>query len=75
LKIENALPGTGAPVLDPADLLTGPQLAKRLHVSMAWIYDKTKKSALHPLPVLRVGHFVRFDWRAVCEWMSQRKAA
>jgi predicted DNA-binding transcriptional regulator AlpA len=64
---------TGAPVL-PADLLTVPQLAKRLRVSTAWVYDKTKKGALHPLPVLRVGHFVRFDWCAVCEWMRKKAA-
>lgn len=73
LKTENVLLGTGAPVL-PADLLTVQQLAKRLHVSVAWVYDKTKKGSLHPIPFLRVGHFVRFDWVAVCEWM-RRKAA
>jgi len=73
LKSENALPGTGAPVL-PSDLLTVDQLAKRLHVSAAWVYDKTKKGSLHPIPVLRLGHFVRFDWAAVCEWMRGKAA-
>ena len=60
-----------ASVLDPKDLLTPMQLAKRLQVKVSWIYEKTRGQGrdAHPLPVLRCGKYLRFSWPEVVEWL------
>jgi predicted DNA-binding transcriptional regulator AlpA len=57
------------------DILTPAQLAERLQVSKSWVFEQTRVRAKvrneHPLPVIRLGKFLRFNWCAVCEWMAQ----
>jgi hypothetical protein len=57
--------------LDPRDILTPGELAKRLKVGVGWVYEKSRSRGRHdkPLPCLRIGRYLRFDWRAVCAWM------
>lgn len=66
---------TKAP-LDPSDILTPQQLAERLQVKPSWIYEMTRerhavRSDGDPLPCLRVGRYLRFNWPDVCEWLQQ----
>ncbi len=61
-----------APRLEPGDILTPKQLAARLQVTVGWVYEKSRASGSYghnPLPVLRCGHYLRFDWNAVCAWL------
>jgi hypothetical protein len=58
--------------LDPRDILTVEELSRRLKVKASWVYEKSRSRgqfAGEPLPVLRVGKYLRFDWRAVTEWL------
>jgi hypothetical protein len=58
--------------LDPRDILTPEELAKRLKVGVSWVYEKSRSRGDHdgrPLPVLRVGRYLRFAWPDVVEWM------
>jgi hypothetical protein len=58
--------------LRPEDILTPAELAKRLRVPLSWVYEKSRARGRFgdvPLPVLRVGKYLRFDWRAVTEWL------
>ncbi len=58
--------------LEPDDILTPEQLAQRLQVSIGWVYEKSRERGAHnrnPLPVLRCGRYLRFDWNAVCAWL------
>jgi hypothetical protein len=58
--------------LEPADILTPEQLAERLQVGVNWVYEKSRARGAHggtPLPVLRCGRYLRFDWNAVCAWL------
>lgn len=58
--------------LDPKDILTPEQLAKRLQVGVCWVYEKSRSRGKHggkPLPVLRMGRYLRFAWPDVVEWM------
>jgi len=55
--------------LDPADILTPEQLAKRLKVPVSWVY----KHSNNGLPTLRCGRYLRFSWQEVCEWLRQAK--
>jgi excisionase family DNA binding protein len=56
-------------IVEPADILTPPELAKRLKVPLSWVY---KQSAKGSIPVLRCGQYLRFDWSAVSEWLRTR---
>jgi|HubBroStandDraft_1064217.scaffolds.fasta_scaffold1812320_1 predicted DNA-binding transcriptional regulator AlpA len=58
--------------VDPASILTPEELATRLKVSPRWIYEKSRKRNANPLPVLRLGRYLRFDWLAVSAWMREQ---
>ncbi len=67
------------PALMPEDLLTPEQLADRLQVPPAWVFEQTRKRAKvrnknkPPLPTIRMGKYLRFSWIAVSEWLMQNK--
>jgi excisionase family DNA binding protein len=42
------------------ELLTVQDAAALLHVPVSWIYEHTRRDALHALPVVKVGKYVRF---------------
>lgn len=60
------------PPVDPANILTLPELAARLKVSERWCYEKTRSRSLTPLPCIRVGRYLRFDWLDVSAWLRQQ---
>lgn len=57
-------------------LLNASQLATRLNVPTSWIREKTRQRARtrdeDPLPCIPLGKYVRFDWRAVSEWLERQ---
>ena len=61
----------------PADLLTPKQLSKRLNLPVSWIREKSRKRARErdndPLPLVRLGKYVRFDWNEVKCWIERQK--
>lgn len=56
--------------INPSDILVPSELADRLKVSERWIYEKSRRRNLNPLPVLRLGRYLRFNWIAVSAWMQ-----
>ena len=60
----------------PAVLLTPDQLAGRLAVPPSWIREKTRQRARlrdeDPLPVVRLGKYVRFSWIDVEAWLARQ---
>ncbi len=60
---------TNSPVIDPQDILTMREVAKRLKVSDRWVYEKTRARCPQPLPVMRIGRYIRFHWPSVSAWM------
>jgi len=60
----------------PGVLLTPAELASRLAVPPTWIREKTRERARlrdsDPLPVVRLGKYVRFSWPAVEAWLSRQ---
>lgn len=59
-------------MLEAKDILTPAELAKRLKVDVSWVYEKSRprgKFTGEPLPVLRVGKYLRFAWPDVVAWM------
>jgi excisionase family DNA binding protein len=72
------------PVVNPDNILTVEELASRLKVSPAWVFEKTRTRSQfdNPLPAMRIGRYLRFDWSQVSAWLQstitpprKRKAA
>lgn len=64
-----------APVIDPSQILTLKEVAERLKVSERFIYEKTRRRSQNPLPVIRMGRYLRFDWTSVSAWLRQQERA
>lgn len=67
--------GGGSP-LKAEDILTVDELARRLKVGKAWIYEKSRARGQfggEPLPTLRCGKYLRFEWPAVVEWLRRNR--
>jgi excisionase family DNA binding protein len=62
-------------VLDPQDILTPDQLAKRLSVSRSWVTEKCRTRGTNPMPHYRIGRYVRFSWPVVAEWIESTATA
>ncbi len=60
-----------SPTLRPENILTPEEVAERLKVPPSWVYEKTRARCRNPIPCLRLGRYVRFDWAAVVTWLSQ----
>jgi len=56
--------------LKPEDILTPEEVAARLKVPESWVYEKTRARCRNPMPCLRLGRYIRFDWNAVIIWLS-----
>src|SRR5229473_3181328 len=59
--------------IDPSQILTLSELAERLKVSERWVYEKSRRRCLNPLPVIRIGRYLRFDWLEVSAWLRQQE--
>jgi hypothetical protein len=57
-------------------LLTPTELAIKLSVPVSWIREKTRNRARvrdqDPLPVVRLGKYVRFRWSDVEAWLGRQ---
>jgi hypothetical protein len=82
-KTQNAksttLPAAEPPrMAAPGVLLTPAELAARLAVPQSWVREKTRERARirdnDPLPVVRLGKYVRFSWPAVEAWLARQGA-
>jgi excisionase family DNA binding protein len=54
------------------NLLTPPQLADLLGVSVSFVYDRTRQNAADPIPHFKLGKYVRFDLDQVKQWLEDR---
>jgi hypothetical protein len=59
-----------------AILLTPAELAAKLNVPVSWIREKTRQRARmrdrDPLPTVRLGKYVRFDWDQIQNWLKRQ---
>ena len=65
--------GRGEPIV----VLTPQQLAERLQVKPSWVYEQTRNRSgvrnSDPLPHIKMGLYLRFDWRDVLAWLERQK--
>ncbi len=61
----------------PIEILTPQQLTERLQVKPSWIYEQTRNRSgvrnTDPLPHIKMGLYLRFDWRDVLAWIERQK--
>jgi excisionase family DNA binding protein len=56
--------------LNVEDIPTPEEVAARLKVPNSWVYEKNRAGCRNPMPCLRLGRYVRFDWSAVITWLT-----
>ena len=54
-------------------IFTLSEIAGRLKVSERWVYEKTRRRCLNPLPCIRIGRYLRFNWQFVSAWLNQHQ--
>jgi hypothetical protein len=57
------------------EVLDAGELAKRWNVPESWVREQTRNRAADPLPCVRLGRYVRFEWdspRLVAWWAKRR---
>jgi excisionase family DNA binding protein len=57
-------------MIDHTELLTPSELAARLKVPVTWIYEKTRNRSRDPLPLIRLGKYMRFHWPDIVKWLQ-----
>ncbi len=66
------LSGAGVP---EQDLLTPAQLSAWLQVPLCWPYNKLREPSETPLPVIKLGRYLRFSRKAVQQWLESQSVA
>jgi predicted DNA-binding transcriptional regulator AlpA len=70
--------GSTSPAM-PMEILTPEQLAQRLQAKRSWVYEQTRYRAdvrnADPLPFIKLGLYLRFDWKDVLAWLERQKHA
>jgi hypothetical protein len=61
-------------MIEPTDILTGDELTERLKVKRPWLYNMNRKARKTGFPVINMGKYKRYSWKAVCEWLESRPA-
>src|ERR1019366_598062 len=59
-----------ASLVNAADILTSEELAARLKVPDSWVYERIRVRCRNPIPCLRLGRYVQFNWTAVSTWLT-----
>ena len=59
-----------APEVSPDLILTTEELAARLKVTPEYISEKTRSRCARPLPCIRLGRYIRFNWQTVLAWIA-----
>lgn len=62
-------------MIQPSDILTPDELAKRLKVNRGWVTEKTRRRCANRIPHMRIGKYVRFNWPDVSAWLETTSTA
>ena len=57
------------------EVLDSAELARRWSVPVTWIREQTRSRCSDPLPCVRLGKYVRFEWLspALMKWWAARR--
>jgi hypothetical protein len=56
-------------------LIDAPELARRWHLPESWIREQTRSRCADPIPHLRLGRYIRFEWGSpeLTAWLARRR--
>lgn len=56
-------------------ILNSAQLAERLNLPESWIRQQVRSRAMDPIPHVRFGRYVRFEWGSpdLSKWVGSRR--
>jgi len=57
------------------ELLTGDELCQKLKVKKSFLYAPIRRKGPDPIPVIMLGKYIRYDPRAVREWIEKQNRA
>ena len=60
---------TGVPSFEP--ILTKEQVAQRLQIKASTVYELARRRSVRPMPVLKVGKYLRFRWSEIEQWLNE----
>lgn len=57
------------------EVLDALELAKRWCVPPSWVREQTRQRAVDPIPCVRLGRYVRFEWGSpkLAQWWEKRR--
>ena len=74
-KVVSITPRASTPAI-VEDYLTAKQVADRLHVKVATIYEWTRRRAKNPIPNYPISRkVVLFKWSEVVDWIEAQRVA
>lgn len=62
--------------IGPSEVIDADELASRWNLPASWIREQTRSRAGDPLPCIRFGRYVRFEWGSphLSAWFERRRA-
>jgi hypothetical protein len=63
---------------DPSiEIIDSKQLATRLRVPESWVRDRVRTRSDDPLPHVKIGRYVRFEWGSpdLVEWWARHRVS
>jgi hypothetical protein len=57
------------------EVIDAVELASRWQIPKTWILEQTRSRALEPIPCVRLGKYVRFEWESpeLLRWWEKRR--
>jgi hypothetical protein len=57
------------------EIIDSTELARRLNLPASWIRDQVRSRTADPIPCLRFGRYVRFQWGHpdLTKWLERRR--
>jgi hypothetical protein len=64
-----------SPVHQIYEVIDSAELAKRWNLPESWIREQTRHRAADPIPCVRAGRYVRFEWGSpkLLAWWAKRR--
>jgi len=54
------------------EILTPEETAELLRVSLTWLYEKSRRRQRNPLPVHRIGRYLRYRRTEILQWFDEQ---
>jgi excisionase family DNA binding protein len=58
-----------------SSLLTVHEVAELLQVPVSWVYERTRRHGAEQLPHFKIGKYLRFEERALVEFIQRQRCA